>query len=441
MTSPRTVVIAGAGIGGLTAALALAQRGFRVIGHRAGRTAGGDRRRHPAFAQCVAHADRPRPRRAARAHVVAPEALNVMNARTGRVLARAPLGDDAAKRYGAPYWVIHRGDLQAVLREAVDGDAADRRCSSAARRGFRSPRQRRHRRRHATDGSRSRRTAAALIGADGLWSALRERLGHRDAAALRAPHRLARAGSGRRGVAGAARARGQSLARPRTPISSTTRSAAAASINVVAILRDDWRETGWSAPGERDEMLARFPAGMWHAAPRELIAAADQLAEMGALRLPPAQALGHGPGDAARRRRASDAALSRAGRRDGDRGRRGAGAMPGADARRRAGGAAQLREQAPASAPRARSAPPAATAPSITWAAPRRSCARWRWSRCAAPACCGTTTGSIAGSRSEPRAYDLAYRAASDSSRWITTSHSDGESRRRRPARSIRSAA
>ena len=30
MTAPRTVVIAGAGIGGLTAAIALAQRGFRV---------------------------------------------------------------------------------------------------------------------------------------------------------------------------------------------------------------------------------------------------------------------------------------------------------------------------------------------------------------------------------------------------------------------------
>jgi salicylate hydroxylase len=30
VSSPRTVVIAGAGIGGLTAAIALAQRGFRV---------------------------------------------------------------------------------------------------------------------------------------------------------------------------------------------------------------------------------------------------------------------------------------------------------------------------------------------------------------------------------------------------------------------------
>ena len=26
----------------------------------------------------------------------------------------------AAERYGAPYWVIHRGDLQTALREAVE---------------------------------------------------------------------------------------------------------------------------------------------------------------------------------------------------------------------------------------------------------------------------------------------------------------------------------
>ena len=42
-----------------------------------------------------------------------------MNARTARILARAPLGAVAENRYGAPYWVIHRGDLQAVLIEAV----------------------------------------------------------------------------------------------------------------------------------------------------------------------------------------------------------------------------------------------------------------------------------------------------------------------------------
>ena len=52
VTSPRTVVIAGAGIGGLTAALALAQRGFRVAVFEQAERLEDDRRRHPALAQC-----------------------------------------------------------------------------------------------------------------------------------------------------------------------------------------------------------------------------------------------------------------------------------------------------------------------------------------------------------------------------------------------------
>ena len=75
-------------------------------------------------------------------------------------------------------------------------------------------------------------------------------------------------------------------------------------------------------------------------------------------------------------------------------------------ARRRAGGAAQLRRQAP-QAHRARPArrPPQRHA-SITWAAPQaflRGAGAGR--HAAEPACSGSTTGSIAGSRSEPRAY------------------------------------
>ena len=52
--------------------------------------------------------------------VTAPDAISVMSGRNGRELARIPLGDAAAFRYGAPYWVLHRADLQAALREAVD---------------------------------------------------------------------------------------------------------------------------------------------------------------------------------------------------------------------------------------------------------------------------------------------------------------------------------
>ena len=54
-----------------------------------------------------------------RPHVVAPLALRVLNAKSGREIVRMPLGDAAEQRYGAPYWSIHRGDLQAALSSAV----------------------------------------------------------------------------------------------------------------------------------------------------------------------------------------------------------------------------------------------------------------------------------------------------------------------------------
>src|SRR5437899_5110164 len=113
------VLIAGAGIGGLTAALALAQRGFEVAvfdqAERLEETGAGIQLSPNAARILIALGlgERLAP------HVVAPEELRVINARTGRVLARVPLGAAAEQRYGAPYWLIHRGDLQTALGEAV----------------------------------------------------------------------------------------------------------------------------------------------------------------------------------------------------------------------------------------------------------------------------------------------------------------------------------
>jgi salicylate hydroxylase len=58
-----------------------------------------------------------------RQSAVEPRAIALMDGRTGRQLARLPLGETAHQRYGAPYLVIHRADLQAALLDACLGNA------------------------------------------------------------------------------------------------------------------------------------------------------------------------------------------------------------------------------------------------------------------------------------------------------------------------------
>src|SRR6187551_138905 len=115
MARSRTIIIAGAGIGGLTVALTLARAGFRaVILEQAMRLeeAGAGIQLSPNAMHVLGAlglTERLRP------HVVAPEAVRIIKAATGRDIVRIPLGAGAEQRYGAPYWVIHRADLQGVL--------------------------------------------------------------------------------------------------------------------------------------------------------------------------------------------------------------------------------------------------------------------------------------------------------------------------------------
>src|SRR5262249_56748196 len=99
-----------------------------------------------------------------------------MKARSEGVVARAALADFAEQRYGAPYWLIHRADLQAVLLDAVHSDP-----NIALHLGTRVADFAVHPNGVTVSTISSMRTGeergTALIGADGLWSNLRERLG------------------------------------------------------------------------------------------------------------------------------------------------------------------------------------------------------------------------------------------------------------------------
>src|SRR5207302_7346811 len=108
----------------------------------------------------------------------APDAVVIKTAQDA-ALARLPLGPPAETRYGAPYWMIHRGDLQAALLgaalahpgitltlgAAVDDCTAD--ADGVTVQVLRGE-------------SLEECRAAALIGADGLWSRVRALAGETD---------------------------------------------------------------------------------------------------------------------------------------------------------------------------------------------------------------------------------------------------------------------
>ena len=106
---------------------------------------------------------------------VTPDAISLMSARSRGELVRLPLGEAATLRAGAPYWVVHRADLQAALQAQVndhpdielrlgcqfEGVATHTRGLSVIQRS-------------AT--TRQPELALALVGADGIWSTVRHHL-------------------------------------------------------------------------------------------------------------------------------------------------------------------------------------------------------------------------------------------------------------------------
>ena len=115
----RTVIIVGAGIAGLTAALAFTIKGFAVkILERADilEEVGAGIQLSPNATRIL---DRLGVLQALLPKAVRPNAVVLRSAKTLRELARVPLGDFATKRWGAPYLALHRADLQKALLDEV----------------------------------------------------------------------------------------------------------------------------------------------------------------------------------------------------------------------------------------------------------------------------------------------------------------------------------
>ncbi len=180
------VAIAGGGIGGLAAALALSRAGqqvelfekasaFTEIG--AGIQLGPNVTR---ILQGWGLLD------ALRQVATAPDRLQVRSATTGGVLGELRLGQAMAARYGAPYLALHRADLHAVLLQAVQQTMAVLHTDCAIQSFQQTPQI------VSLQTTVAAHDADVLVGADGLWSHTRQQLLN-DAAPHRTGHLAYRA--------------------------------------------------------------------------------------------------------------------------------------------------------------------------------------------------------------------------------------------------------
>ncbi len=298
------VLIAGAGIGGLTAALALGRRGIGVtVLEQAEKLeeAGAGIQLAPNATRILVELGLAERLKAA---IVQPSAIRLRSGPSGREIATMRLDTATLHSYGAPYWLIHRADLQKALIEAIAGEPRITLMLGATMDNFTIDPigVRASVRRGSASRSEADYRGAALIGADGLWSRLRALLG--DGTTPRFAGR-----SAFRAIIPAA----QLAPQDREPIVNLWIGPdghlvhypirAGAAVNVVAVCGGRWQSPTWNTSAGRDEVLERFPAAAWAPAARELLATPERWQKWALYDRAPSTSWGHGPvtllGDAA----------------------------------------------------------------------------------------------------------------------------------------------
>lgn len=166
------ILIAGGGIGGLAAAIGLAQKGFAVQVLEKARALGeigaGIQLGPNAF-----HAfDYLGVGETARAMAVYVDSLRLMDALSAEEICHIPLGEEFRARMGNPYAVVHRGELHGVFLKACETHPLVSLRTSAAVTGY----EQQGETVVAILEGGERVEGRALIGADGLWSPVRAQL-------------------------------------------------------------------------------------------------------------------------------------------------------------------------------------------------------------------------------------------------------------------------
>lgn len=167
----KTVLIVGGGIGGLTAALALARENCRI--HLLEQA--------PEFDEvgagiqlspnCVRVLDHLGLSRQLAQVSCKPEAVDVRHWRNGHLIARTPLGDTACSKFGYPFYHIHRADLLKVLTDQAAATQTISLHTNARVEGYQE-----YQGRVSVHFAGEELTGDLLIGADGIHSTIRAQL-------------------------------------------------------------------------------------------------------------------------------------------------------------------------------------------------------------------------------------------------------------------------
>lgn len=265
------ILIAGGGIGGVTAALALVRHGFDVeVLEQASSLGevGAGIQISPNGARVLRALDL-----LAQVEQIAfkPERIEMRFGRSGRTVFTIPLAAEAVRRWGAPYLHVHRADLLEVLAAELRLKASAAIRTGARVEGYAAN----ERGVEVRLSGGERMTADVLIGADGIKSAIRTQMLGEEAprftgcVAWRAVVPIDRLGSDAPPPAACVW-----VGEGKHAVTYRLRRGELANF-VGVVERDDWRKEGWTEKGARDDALRDF-AG-WHPVVTRLIESAPEL--------------------------------------------------------------------------------------------------------------------------------------------------------------------
>lgn len=269
--APTPIIIAGAGIGGLTAALTLRQAGHEIVlieKARALSEVGAGLQLSPNACSVL---DRLGVLSELEHLGHTPGNLRIWSGKSGKQLGKVRLGDFIRERHHQPFIVIHRADLHRTLLKRVEAtDGISLRLGTELT--------------GVNAGSTDNLVCAfqnesetgtirckALIGADGVWSKTRRLIPNHSNArfsgqvAYRTTIPIEKVPEKWRQDSGLWLHKDSHLVH--YPIRSGKE------LNIVALAREDWQDETWNAPVKKDDVLHRFRN--WPAETRNLLSSTD----------------------------------------------------------------------------------------------------------------------------------------------------------------------